>query len=164
MLALVGALSGCRRVSAPADNALDLTERIQLVNASAGQALEKHRIVTRKGKGKDCILLVAPTAIRASLHGAEGKRLLEFLAAPVFDIGDGIQLNVYVERSGARMLAGSRYFDPARNAGDRDWKAVAVPLQIQDGDQLQIEAAAGPQGDLTADWIGLNSIRLVPRS
>jgi hypothetical protein len=162
MLALAGGLSGCRRSSSPTDPALNLTERIHLVNANAGQILEKHRIVTRNGQEKDCIILVAPMLIQASLHGAEGKKTLEFLAAPVFSIGDGVLLSVYLERAGSRLLAGSRYFDPARKAEDRRWTSVAIPVQVEEGDQLQIEAAAGPQGDLTADWIGLNSVRLAP--
>jgi hypothetical protein len=162
MLALAGALSGCRRGSSSADPALNLTERIHLVNAKAGQILEKHRIMARNGRERDCIMLVAPMVVQAALYGAEGKRTLEFLAAPVFNIGDGVLLNVYLERAGSRISAGSRYFDPARKAEDRRWTSVAIPVQVEEGDQLQIEVAAGPQGDLTADWIGLNSIRLAP--
>jgi hypothetical protein len=80
----------------------------------------------------------------------------------VFNIGDGVQMNVFLRRSGIRILVGSRYFDPGRNAEDRSWIPVSIALEVNEGDLIEIEASAGPQGDLTADWLALNSVVVTP--
>jgi hypothetical protein len=107
------------------------------------------------------MVLAAPVAISASLQGVSGKMKLVGLAAQVFNIGDGIQMEVVLVRAGMRQPLGSRYFDAARKAEDRDWIPIAMPLDLSEHDNLEIRISAGPRGDLVADWLALSSLRLL---
>jgi hypothetical protein len=89
--------------------------------------------------------------------------MLEGWATPVFNIGDGIQLDLFLSRYGERHRVGERYFDSGRKAEDRDWVAIAFPLDLRENDQLEISISGGPQGDLVADWLALSSLRLMKR-
>ena len=111
------------------------------------------------------MLLIAPVTIRASLQNLSGGATVEGLAAPVFNVGDGMQLDLYLIRGAARQTVGSRYFDPGRTADDRNWIPLAFPLALSGAgdDQLEIQLSAGPQGDLVGDWLALGSLRLVQR-
>jgi hypothetical protein len=154
---------GCGRSPAVNESAIDLGERFSLIESGGSKALDRHVEVIRKGRRHEAFILVAPAVIRASLQGALKEMTLNCLAAPVFDVGDGIQMSVFLERAGTRIPVGNRYFDPGRKAEDRDWIPTAIPISISRGDQLEIEVSAGPQGDLVADWLALSSIRLTPR-
>ncbi len=121
--------------------------------------------VVRKGLRRDCLLLVAPISIRAQVVAAGGSYVLEASCTQVFNVGDGIRMDVYLLERGHRRSVYSRYFDAGRQAGDRDWVPVAIPIEIgqpQDT-QIEIEASAGPQGNLDADWLALSSVRLAWR-
>jgi hypothetical protein len=159
--------SGCSRTAEPKPQAvgiLDLTDRFLPVNPVAQDPhLNRDLSVTRKGVQKDALVLTAPVSVRASLKGASGKFTLEGLATPVFNIGDGIQMDLYLSRAGKRKFIGKRYFDSGRNAEDRDWIPIAFPLDLGEDDQLEIDISAGPQGDLVADWLALSSLRLKQR-
>lgn len=143
---------------------LDLTDRFLPVNPAA-QDLHLNRgfSVTRKGVRKDALVLTAPVSVCASLKGVSGRFTLEGLATPVFNIGDGIQLELYLSRAGKRQFIGKRYFDAGRKAEDRDWISIAFPLDLGEDDLLEIEISAGPQGDLVADWLALSSLSLKQR-
>lgn len=157
-------IAGCGKngeVQIAFESDIDLSERFSLISAGTPDNFQRHIDVIRKGEHKDALKLVAPAAIRALLQGAAGKWILKFWAAPVFDVGDGILMMVFLRRSGTRFLVGNRYFDPGRKAEDRNWIPIAIPLEIQQGDQLEIEASAGPQGDFTADWLALSAPKLV---
>lgn len=165
ILTLYGAslcFQGCGRGPVPAHEsaAIELSGRLVQVNSGPAQAMEKHRMVTRKGEQRDSVVLIAPAVVKASLDGAAAMRTLKFRAAPIFNTGDGIQLNVYLQRAGTKAMVCSRYFDAGRKAEDRDWILFDVPLEIREGDQLDIEVSAGPQGDLEADWLALSDVRL----
>ena len=165
LIAAVG-LQGCgdgRETPVLPYSGLDLTERLAPADAASRKNLQKNVQVLRRGERKDALVLLAPAVLRASLQEVSGEGALECWAAPVFDIGDGIQMNVYLRRGGARVLKGGRYFDPGRNAEDRNWVPVSIPLEIRKGDQLEIEVLAGPQGDLGADWLALSAIRFKGR-
>jgi hypothetical protein len=109
------------------------------------------------------MLLVAPVVVRAPLEGIAGTLILEGFTAPVFNIGDGIQLEVFVLESGHERRVYDRYFDPGRRAGDRAWIPFSIPFDLGNsgGGSLEIRISAGPQGDLTADWLAIGSLRLV---
>ena len=156
-------LPGCGKKTAGLDPAVDLSGRFSLVDSGSLKNFEKQKEVVRKGQRRESLVLVAPAVIRAAVDGISGRATLQCLAAPVFDVGDGIQMNVFVKRAGIRVPVGGRYFDPGRKAEDRNWISIAIPLEIQSGDQLEIEASAGPQGDSTADWLALSSTTLVAR-
>lgn len=145
---------------------MDLTDRLLPMNpvASSDMHVKRRLRVTRKGQAKDALVLIAPSSMVASLQGISGPMVLEGSAAPVFNVGDGIQMNLFLKRAGTRHAIGSRYFDPGRKAEDRDWIPIAVPLDLIVKDQLEIEISGGPQGDLVADWLALSSWHLVQRS
>jgi len=156
---------GCGKRQPPATEAqpaMDLSERFSLTTPGSPEPPERFLKIIRKGVRKDSLVLIAPSAITAPLFGLSGRRTLRFWAAPVFNIGDGVQMNVFLRRSGIRILVGSRYFDPGRNAEDRSWIPVSIALEVNEGDLIEIEASAGPQGDLTADWLALNSVVVTP--
>jgi hypothetical protein len=110
------------------------------------------------------MLLIAPVTARAEMGGFAGNYSLEALCTQVFDTGDGVQMDVYLtERDDHRKIY-SRYFDAGRQAEDRDWIPVSIPLILGQAHSslIEIEASAGPQGDLTSDWLAVSSVRLVP--
>jgi hypothetical protein len=142
------------------ESAIDLSTRLLPMDKGSRGNPEKRLEVVRKGVKRKSIVLVAQSVIRLSLQGASGKRELKFWASPVFDVGDGIQLNLFLRRGGERITVGGRYFDSARKSEDRDWIAIEVPLEIREEDQLEIEVSPGPQGESTADWLALADLRL----
>jgi len=151
------------RIRPEAAEAVDLTDRFLAMNPVAPDAHFDHLQVTRKGRRRDALVLVAPISVRASLRGASGKMILEGWATPVFNIGDGIQMNLFIKHAGMLRPIADRYFDSGRRAEDRDWVPIAIPLELGKDDQLEIGISAGPQGDLVADWLALSSLRLVRR-
>jgi len=139
----------------------DLAGRFVLVHPGSARHLQRLE-VNRKGSRRKSLVLVAPSIIRGSLEGISGRRHLELSAAPVFNVGDGVQMNVFLRSAGKRIPLVNRYFDAGRKAEDRDWVRVEIPLDVRRGDQIEIEAAAGPLGDLAADWLAISSIRIMP--
>jgi hypothetical protein len=154
--------TGCGRERMENEPAIDLGERFSLIEGGVPKILDRHVEVIRKGRKREAFVLVAPAVVKASLHGALREMTLKCLVAPVFDVGDGIQMDVFLDRAAARIPVGHRYFDPGRKAQDRDWIAVTIPLEIHRGDQLEIDVSGGPQGDLVADWLAFGSVRLTP--
>lgn len=155
--------AGCTKAQPPSISqpAIDLSGQFSIGSGSP-DSLKMHMNIIRKGERKDALVLLAPAVMRASLKELKGARIFKCWAAPVFNIGDGIQMSVFIRRSGNRILAGSRYFDPGRKAEDRSWISLAIPVDINPGDQLEVEVSAGPQGDLVADWLAFNSLQLTP--
>ena len=161
LLAASFGLPGCSKKVADPDLTIDLSGRFSAVDRGSSKNFEKQKDVVRKGHRRESLVLIAPAVIRASLSGISGRTTLQYLAAPVFDVGDGFLMTVFLRRAGARHRIGDRYFDPGRKVEDRDWIPIAIPLEVQQGDQLEIEASGGPQGDLTADWLALSDPKLV---
>jgi hypothetical protein len=160
MLFAVGlGLSGCgsnQTATEPA-RGINLMERFR--SGQAGSPV-RHSPVVRKGDHRDALLLVAPEFIRSSLKDASGRMTLKITAAAVFNAGDGFQMNVFLNRAGARVSVFGRFFNPGNKAEDRCWIPLTVPLHIVDGDSLEIEVTGGPQANLDADWLALSSIQL----
>jgi hypothetical protein len=128
------------------------------------QSLRRHEWVTRRGRRLATTTLLAPVAIRAGLAGLSGRFTLKLLAAPLFNVGDGVQMEVFAGSAGDCRLICSRYFDPGRLADDRDWVPLAVPVDLSGAadSYLEIRVSAGPQGNLDADWLALAEVRIVP--
>jgi hypothetical protein len=120
--------------------------------------------VTRKGRQEDAMVLIAPAAIHAPLERRRGPYLLKLLAAQVFNVGDGVQMEVVAVAAAERRLAGRRYFDAGRNASDRAWVPLEFPLELSgaEGEFLEIRVSGGPRGDLVADWLALASVGIEP--
>lgn len=154
-------LIGC----APGETAQTLADRFYRVSGDeAGGSFERHASVRRDGTSADAMTLVAPVAIRAGLAGISGRFTLRLLAAPVFNVGDGMQLNVILGEAGVRQPVSSRYFDAGRREADRHWATLEVPLELRGSADtyLEIRLSGGPQGDLVADWLALADARLDP--
>ncbi len=124
---------------------------------------DPHFQVTRRGLTRDSMLLIPPATARAALPGVSGKYVLEAWCTQVFNTGDGIQMNLYLAQGGARSMVYNRYFDAGRRAEDRDWILVRLPLTLDSTKPsvLEIETSAGPQGDLTGDWLAVSSVKLL---
>jgi hypothetical protein len=170
ILVLAGAsllLSGCSKTEAQRTTGeeIDLIGRLVRTDAvDQNKNVNRNLSVIRRGLRKDSMALVAPVSVRASLMGASGRRILEGWVTPVFNIGDGIQMDLFLNRAGRRRLIGSRYFDAGRKFEDRAWVPISFPVEIEGNDQLEIAVSAGPQGDLVADWLALSGLRLVRRN
>jgi hypothetical protein len=160
-------LDACAKAPGIRPNAaggMDLEEKLAPVDPVASDShVSRNMPVTRKGLRKDALILVAPISVRASLKGISGSLMLEGLATPMFNIGDGIQMDLFLSRAGERHLIGNRFFDAGRRAEDREWIPIAFPMDVGKEDQLEIEISAGPQGDLVADWLAFSSLRLMQR-
>ena len=148
---------------------VDLLDRFRIARegvAAAGdsQLLRRHEWVTRRGRRMDTTTLLAPVAIRVGLAGLSGRFTLKLLASPLFNVGDGVQMEVCAGSAGSCRQVCSRYFDPGRLAGDRDWIELAVPVDLSGAvdSYLEIRVSAGPQGNLDADWLALAEVRIVP--
>ena len=167
-IALSLILGGCGKttgIESRVGKIIDLTDKFSKVASSGPDENVNPRLyVTRKGSRKESLVLLAPVSVNASLNGASGRSVLEGLATPMFNIGDGIQLDLFRNRKGERHLIGSRYFDAGRKAADRNWIPFSFPLDLVAGDQLELTVSAGPQGDLVADWLALSSLRLMQRN
>jgi hypothetical protein len=150
------------RIQLEDSQTLDLMDRFSPADSALQDShFRQNQYVTRKGLRKKALVMIAPVCIHASLPGVSGKATLKGWAAPVFNIGDGLLMNLFLRRSGIRYQIGSRYFDAARKAEDRDWIFLEVPLEIGENGWLEIEISAGPQGDLVADWLALSELSLV---
>ena len=159
--ALIG---GCRSVAGPARTSgddVDLALRLQA--EGKGGALRRHVDVTRRGRRADAAVLIAPVSVRASLAGLSGRYILRISAAPVFNVGDGMQMDLAISDSRGRRDMVSRYFDAGRKAADRAWIPIEVPLALSGGGDvyLDINVSGGPQGDLVADWLAFAEIVMV---
>jgi hypothetical protein len=156
--------SGCAKTAEVQQRAAEGTDLIDRLSPVAPDAnISRNASVVRNGLHKDALILVAPVSVRASLRGSSGRMMLVGLATPMFNIGDGIQMDLYLSGAGERRLIGNRYFDAGRRAEDRNWIPIAFPVDLGQEDQLEIKISAGPQGDLVADWLALSSLRLMQR-
>jgi hypothetical protein len=122
----------------------------------------RHSTVVRNGRQKDAMRLVAPITVRAGLAGLSGRLTLRLVATPVFNIGDGLQMDILAGSGEDRRRVYGRYFDAGREAADRNWIPLEIPLDL-DGKRdvyLEIQISGGPQGDLVADWLAVAEVRL----
>ena len=159
---LCSAACGSRRGIQQKDGEiLDLMDRLEPADpVPEGAHFERNQYVIRKGLRKKALVIAAPIRIAASLHGVSGNVTLKGWATQVYNIGDGLQMNLFLTRNGTRHRITGRYFDSGRKAEDRDWIPLEIPLEIGKKDRLEIEISAGPQGDLVADWLALDSLAL----
>ncbi len=149
----------------------DLADRFAVISGagespgSGNSSFVRHFQVVRNGDRRDAILLVAPVSIRASLSDFSGSVLLSLLSTPVFNIGDGIKLDVFLVGPGGESRIFSRYFDPGRQARDRAWIPLEIPVELDGAgrSQVEIRVSAGPRGDLVGDWLALSDLRIVQK-
>jgi hypothetical protein len=118
--------------------------------------------VTRRGKRRDAIVLIAPSTVKVTLAGIFGPVSLKGWIAPVFNIGDGIQMEMKLTDSQQQRTIYGRRFDPARSAADRDWIPLDIGFNLDESNKwdLEMSVSAGPQGDLVGDWVALAELHL----
>ncbi len=154
----------CEYPPAPVTNTF--ADGFKVVAGGGGSdSFQRHTRVTRNGRQEDAMVLVAPITVRAPLHAPDGKSVLRLLATPVFNIGDGMNLDVFVESNGDRTKVFSRYFDAGRKVEDRAWVPLEIPLDRGGvaNPHLEFAVSGGPQGDLVADWLALAELQIAPR-
>jgi len=149
---------------------LDLGDRFVVQSLAGGGKSEgggsftPHFKVVRNGIARDAMVLEAPVTIRAAIGGIGQGAVLECLSTPVFNIGDGMRMDVFLDADGKKRAVFSRFFDAGRRIEDRAWIPLSVPLDLESSRsdaQLEIRVSGGPQGDLVADWLALSSVRIV---
>jgi hypothetical protein len=128
-----------------------------------GGELHRKMRVNRRGRQESSLVLAAPIIARAEIREASAAVKLQFLAAPVFNLGDGFQLDVFLKDGSEKTPVYSRYFDAGRKASDRDWIPIEISLNLAQRKQagLELRISAGPQGDLVADWLALAQMRMI---
>jgi len=105
---------------------------------------------------------VAPMVATASLGGFIGKSDLRFIAVPVFNVGDGIQMEVWLTDGGPPVRVCSRYFDPGWRFEDRRWTPISVSMELHRKDaRIEIRVSGGPEGNLTGDWLAFADVQLL---
>jgi hypothetical protein len=119
-------------------------------------------VVTRKGRREEALVLVAPIGVRAAISGIAGAVSLEALAAPVFNIGDGIKLEIFLSDTRGEKRVYEGQFDAGRQDSDRNWTALKIPIDLGAGGAWQVEmrVSAGSRGDLVGDWLAVARVRL----
>ena len=165
-LLLLGWACGTRGTLAQDGGIVYLRDRLSVVTPETGGSFSPHFAASRNGVGRDSILLIPPTKVRASLQGITGPVMLEGIVTPVYNIGDGMQLDIVLIDGGTRRGVYSRYYDPGRKAEDRNWIPLYIPLDLPRGHDIRIElmVTAGMQGDLVADWLAVSELRVVQRT
>ncbi len=134
--------------------------------SAGGGSFTPHFKVVRNGIARDAMVLEAPVTIRATLDGVSRGAVLECLSTPVFNIGDGMQMDVFLSEEGRQRAIFSRYYDAGRRMEDRAWIRLSIPLDLESSQaqaQLEIRVSGGPQGDLVADWLALSMVRVVQK-
>ena len=162
VLAIHGAFfaTGCRgaRPSAPAEMLERFVPAKQVARRSS---LLNPIVVDRAGSKKKAMVLVAPASAKAPLGGDSGRIELQLEAVPVFNVGDGIQMEIWLLDDGPPARICSRYFDPGRRFEDRRWTPVKVEMNVHRKDaQLEIRVSAGPEGNLTGDWLAFADVSI----
>jgi hypothetical protein len=146
---------------------IDLSEQferypgdVEADNSTAG-SFQRDVTVTRKGKRLEALVMIAPIRLRAPLDGTMENIRLEGLATPVFNIGDGFQLDFLLATDEKSRVIESRFFDAGRRREDREWIPFSIPLNRGDREEwLEVRVSSGPQGDLVADWLAMAELRL----
>ena len=118
--------------------------------------------VGRRGETKDALVLLAPATVSAVIGECAGPCVFRALITPVFNVGDGLEVDFWVSEGNESRKIYSRYFDPGRRLEDRSWIPVRVPVGISGlGAQLEIRVSGGPHGDLTGDWLAFADMRIM---
>jgi hypothetical protein len=122
----------------------------------------RRELITRKGRREEALVLVAPIRVRAAFSGITGAVNFEALAAPVFNIGDGTALEIFLSDARGEKRLYEGLFDAGRQESDRNWRALKIPIDLGGGGpwQLELRVSAGSRGDLTGDWLALSKVHL----
>jgi hypothetical protein len=139
-----------------------MLERFVPAKQAAGRSSLLNPIVLdRAGSKRRAMVLVAPASAIAPLGGDSGRIELQLEAVPVFNVGDGIQMEIWLRDDGPPVRICSRYFDPGRRFEDRRWTSVTVEMNVHRNDaQLEIRVSAGPEGNLTGDWLAFADVSI----
>jgi hypothetical protein len=158
----VSLLCGCEMTSIEGDEdaVLGLSDQVFPYPGDETGSIRRNMAVIRRGQSRDALVLEAPVNLRAPLGALSSNTRLTAWATPVFNIGDGIQLDVLVATEDGSRLMESRYFDSGRRSEDRAWVPISIPLDLgAESKWLELRVSGGPQGDLVGDWLALADLR-----
>jgi hypothetical protein len=162
LIAVHGTLltTGCSRARGPVP--FSLLGRFVPATPGAGRGLLMGpMVVDRAGIKKRAMVLVAPVTATASLEGCSGRVELKFAIVPLFNVGDGIQMEIRIVDDGPPVIICSRYFDPGRRFEDRRWTPMSVAMDLHSKDpRLEIRVSGGPEGNLTGDWLAFAGLQI----
>jgi hypothetical protein len=146
--------------------ALIFSQDMQFQRVSgAPESFESHFDVVRRGIRRDSMRLIAPVCIRTPLERSSAGMGLEFFAAPVFNVGDGMNLEVLMAGDRGEEVIYSRYFDAGRKAEDREWARIRITLPVRpEARWLILRVSGGSQGNLDADWLAISSLSLLRKA
>ncbi len=163
LIAIHGALlaTGCSRAPRPVP--ANVLERfVPVVQSPNRPSLLNPVVVDRAGVKKSAMVLVAPIAVRAPLAGFLGRIELQLAVAPLFNVGDGIQMEIWLLDDGPPVRICTRYFDPGRRFEDRRWTPITATMDVHRRDaRLEIRVSGGPEGNLTADWLAFADLHIL---
>jgi hypothetical protein len=162
LVAIHGILLGAGCSHAPMPVQPNLLERFTpAMSVADRRSFLNPVVVDRGGLKKNAMVLIAPVAAKAPLEGSRGRAELHFMVVPVFNVGDGIQMEIWLLDEGKSAQVFSRYFDPGRRFEDRRWTPVTVAMDLDREDvQLEIRVSAGPEGNLTGDWLAFADLSI----
>ncbi len=172
-VAFIFGLTGCGRKAAPPakDAVFELRDRLSVTRRQdgtpvSGGSYSPHFEAVRNGIRRDSILLMPPVTVSAPLNGLPACATLRGIAAPVYNIGDGMQLDIVLIGEGNERTVYSRYYDAGRRAEDRRWVPFTAPLDLPVGQNfsLELRVTPGAQGDLVADWLAVSDLQVVQRT
>jgi len=139
----------------------DLSE--ELASAASPPGSIRDFTMVRAGERRRGVALIAPVKLSVPVNETHGLFEFRCFAAAVYNVGDGVTLEIlWEDSSGARRLI-ERRFDAARRREDRRWAEISVPLKIEGRGHIVFAASAGASGDLVADWVTVAQPRVSPR-
>jgi hypothetical protein len=155
---------------------IPLAERLLLLREAGtdptAEYLSPRRFsLVRGGVRREGLLLVAPAAMQAPLDGIRGTIEFRCSVAPVYNIGDGMTIEILLAFDGGQQSLMRRTVDAGRQSEDRQWIPIAVPVDLPAaGDAaLVIRVSGGTPGgssgtgpDLVADWLVVAGPEVIP--
>ncbi len=159
-ISVVLLVTGCSHTPRPSPNGL-LERFVPLMNTAGRSHFRNPVVIDRAGSKRTAMVLVAPAAVRAPLESMPGRIEFSLEVVPVFNVGDGVQMEIWLREGVASSRVYSRYFDPGWRFEDRRWTPVTVAMDVHCRDaQVEIRVSGGPEGNLTGDWLAFADLRI----
>jgi hypothetical protein len=118
--------------------------------------------LARDGERRRNVITLSGTRLRVPLPFIEPASKLHVGLASVFDIGDGFQAVLSIERNGKRSVLIDRYIYSAKIPEDRTWVDYHLDLShfVGSNNFLILECNAGPANNTQADWLAWSILRI----